>query len=136
MVYQGRNHDGRFGGRKSGKYGGKKTATTERKKYVAPTAYHHDVLFTSGTTKVAADFKDTVQILARHVSTASGWKQGPTLAKVMTDLAAPVYIEPARPERKYYLNTDTSQIINDRMSSGKLNEPGKDNIDWSIETDG
>ena len=113
MVYQGRNHDGRFGGGKSGKYGGKKAATTERKKYVAPTANHHDVLFTSGTTKDAAEFKDTVQILARHVSTASGWKQGPTLAKAMTDLAAPVYIEPARPERKYYLNTDTSQIIND-----------------------
>ena len=54
----------------------------------------------------------------------------------MTDLAALVYIEPARPERKYYLNTDTSQIINDRMSSGKLNKPGKDDFDWSIETDG
>ena len=46
MVYQGRNHDGRYGGGKSGKYGGKKAATTERKKYVAPTANHHDVLFT------------------------------------------------------------------------------------------
>ena len=47
----------------------------------------------------------------------------------MTDLAAPVYIEPARPERKYYLNTNTNQIINDRMSSGKLNEPVKDGFD-------
>ena len=98
MVYRGKSHDGRYGGEKSGKYGGKKvTTSTERKKYVAPTANHHDVLFTSGTTKDAAEFKDTVQILARHVSTASGWKQGPTLAKAMTNLAAPVYVEPARP---------------------------------------
>ena len=54
----------------------------------------------------------------------------------MTDLAAPVYVESARPVQKYYLNTDTNQIINDQMSSGKLNEPVKDDFDWSIETDG
>ena len=54
MVYLGRNHDGRYGGGKPGKYGGKKAATTERKKYVAPTVNHHDVLFISGTTKDAA----------------------------------------------------------------------------------
>ena len=99
MVYLGRNHDGRrsYEGN-SGKYGGKKATTTERKKYVAPTANHHDVLFTPGTTKDTAEFKDTVQILARHVSTASGWKQGPMLAKAMTDPAAPVYAELPRPE--------------------------------------
>ena len=44
MVYLGRNHYGRDGDGKTGKYGGKKAATTERKKYVAPTANHHDVL--------------------------------------------------------------------------------------------
>ena len=62
MPYQGKNHDGRrtYEERRSGKYGGKKATTTERKKYVAPTANHHDVLFTSGTTKDAAEFKDTV----------------------------------------------------------------------------
>ena len=40
----------------------------KEKKYVAPTANHHDVLFTSGTTKDAAEFKDTVQILTRDFS--------------------------------------------------------------------
>ena len=135
---QGKRHDGRpsYDDRKSGKYGGKKATATERKKYVAPTANHHDVLFASGTTKDAAEFKDTVQILARHVSTASGWKQGPTLAKAMTDIAAPVYVEPARPERKYYLHTDTTHSTNDRMLGGTLNEPIKEDFDWSIETDG
>ena len=68
MLYHGKNHCGRrsYEERRSGKYGGKKATATERKKYVAPTANHHDVLFTSGTTKDAAEFKDTVQILARH----------------------------------------------------------------------
>ena len=54
----------------------------------------------------------------------------------MTDLAAPVYIEPARPVRKYHLNTNMSESTNDWMSAGKLNEPIKDDFDWSIETDG
>ena len=135
--YQGKRHDSRrsYEDRKSGKYGSKKATATEREKYVAPTANHHDVLFTSGTTKDAAEFKDTVQILARHVSIASGWKQGPTLVKAMTDLAAPVYVEPARPERKYYLNTNTTQSTNDQMSGGTLNEPIKDDFDWSIKID-
>ena len=64
--YQGKHHNGRpsYDGRKSGKYGGKKATATERGKYVTPTANHHDVLFTSGTIKDAAEFKDTVQILA------------------------------------------------------------------------
>ena len=40
MPYQGKNHDGRrtYEERRSGKYGGKKATTTEREKYVAPTA--------------------------------------------------------------------------------------------------
>ena len=100
--YQGKHHNGRsrYDGCKPDRNGGRKATATTRKKYAAPTANHHDVLFTSGTTKDAAEFKDTVQILARHGSTASGWKQGPTLAKAMTDLAATVYVEPERLERK------------------------------------
>ena len=70
------------------------------------------------------------------MSTASGWKQGPTLAKAMTDLEAPVYIEPARPFRKYYLKSDSTVIVTDRMSEGLLNKPVQDDFDWSIETDG
>ena len=136
MVYQGKNHDGRYGGGKSGKYGGKKATTTERKKYVAPTANHHDVLFTSGTTKDAAEFKDTVQILARHVSTASGWKQGPTLAKAMTDLETLVYIEPVRPVRKYYEGTGKNMVEStNHISGGSINVAVMDDINYSIETD-
>ena len=86
-------------GSKSSRNGSRKTTT---KKYSAPTGNHHDVLFSSGTTKDAAGFTDTVRILARHVSTSSTYKHGLTLALVMTDLEAPVYTEPQRPVRKYY----------------------------------
>ena len=99
---------------------------------------HHDVLFTSGNTnKDAAEFTDTVRVLARHVSTSSTYKHGPTLAKAMVDLVAPVFVEPTRPVRKYYLNTDTTStaIATDQMSGGTINEPVQDDSDWSIEAD-
>ena len=54
----------------------------------------------------------------------------------MTDIEAPVYTEPARPVKKYYLKSDLTVIVTDRMSEGFLNEPVQDDLDWSIETDG
>ena len=86
-------------------------------------------MFTSRTTKDAAEFTDTVRILARHVSTASGWKQGLTLAKAMTDIKAPVYTKPARPVRKYYPKSNPTEIVNDWMSEDSLNEPVQDDFD-------
>ena len=76
---------GRFNrNRKEGASGGSTSDT--KPKFVAQTSGHEDVYFTTGPTKDAAAFQDTVQKLARHVSTAAGWKQGPTLGKAMTDL--------------------------------------------------
>ena len=66
-------------------------------KFMAPTSGHKDVYFTTGSTKDAAAFQDTVQKLALHVSTVAGWKQGPMLGKVMTDLRDPVLNPPTRP---------------------------------------
>ena len=63
---------------------GESTLTT-KSKFVAPTSGHEDVYFTTGSTKYAAAFQGTVQKLARHVSTAAGWEQGPTLGKAMSD---------------------------------------------------
>ena len=139
--YQGKRNDGRHDGIKSGRNGdGRKTSTTTstRKKYEAPTANHCSVLFTSGNTnKDAAEFTDTVRVLARHVSTSATYKHGSTLANSMVDLVAPVFVEPTRPVRKYYLNTDntSTDIVTDRMSAGMINEPVKDDSDWSIEVD-
>ena len=139
--YQGKQNDGRHDGIKSGKNGGggkAPTTTTTRKKYTAPTTNHHDFLFISGNTnKDAAEFTDTVRVLARHVSTSLTYKHGPTLAKAMVDLVVLVFVEPTRPQRKNYLNTDTTSatIVTDRMSDGKINEAVQDDFDWSIETD-
>ena len=108
--YRGKRNDGRHDGIKSGRNGGGRktlTTTSTRNKYEAPTANHRNVLFTSGNTnKDAAEFTDTVRVLARHVSTSSTYKHGPTLAKAMVDLIAPVFVEPTRPQRQYSLNTD------------------------------
>ena len=103
---------------------------------MVPTIGHGDILFTTGTTKDAAEFKDTVQKLARHISTVSRWKQDTALGKAMIDLKAPVYDEPVRPVRKYYPKSDPTETVTDQMSEGLLNEPVQDNFDWSIETDG
>ena len=65
------------------------------------------------------------------------YKHGSTLANAMVDLVAPVFVEPTRPQRRYYLNSDTTSatIVTDRMSGGTINEPVQDDSDWSIETD-
>ena len=93
--------------RKKGTSGGSTPVT--KPKFVAPTSGHEDVYFTTGSTKDAAAFQDTVQKLARHVSTAAGWKQGPTLGKAMTDLRDPAFNPPTRSVRKYFKNTDDAE---------------------------
>ena len=55
----------------------------------------------------------------------------------MVDLVAPTFIEPIRPIRMYYLNTDSTSNakVSDRMSDGKANVPVVDEAEWSIEVD-
>ena len=89
--------------------------------------------FTTGSTKDAAAFQDTVQKLARHVSTAAGWKQGPTQGKAMNDLRDPVFNPPSRPVRQYYQHTDGA-VTTDRAIAGTNNAAVIDNLDYSIET--
>ena len=76
-------------------------------KFMAPTSGHEDVYFTTGSTKDVLAFQDTVQKLARHVSTAAGRKQGPTFGKAMIDLLInPVFNQPSSPVRKYHKHMD------------------------------
>ena len=70
--------------RKKGTSGG--STSVAKSKFVAPTSGHADVYFTTGSTKDATAFQDTVQKLARHVSTTVGRRQGLMLGKAMTDL--------------------------------------------------
>ena len=51
--------------------------------FEAPTAGLESVYFTTGSTKDAAEFKDTVENLSRHVATTA-WKQALILSNVMT----------------------------------------------------
>ena len=83
--------------RKKGTSGG--STPVAKPKFVAPTSGHEDVHFTTGSTKDAVAFQDTVRKLARHVSTAAGWKQGPTPGKAMTNLQDPVFNPLSRPVR-------------------------------------
>ena len=117
--------------RKRGTSGGSTPDT--KPKFVAPTSGHGDVYFATGSTKDAAAFQGTVQKLARHVPTAVGWKQGPTLGKAMTDLRDPTFVPPARPVRKYFKNTDGTATT-DRATDGKVNVAVMDDLDYAVET--
>ena len=136
MVKGGRGGRGGRGGhhnrnRKTGTSGA--STSGAKPKFVAPTSGHEDVCFTTGSTRDAAAFQDTVQKLARHVSTAAGWKQGPTLGKAMTDLRDPAFNQPERPVREYYKNTD-GMTTTDRATAGKKNVEVMDDLDYAIET--
>ena len=117
--------------RKVRKAGGDKPTTT-KPKFEAPTSGHENVYFTTGSTKDAAAFQDTVRKLARHVSTAAGWKHGPVLAKAMTDLKDPVFDLPIRPVRMYYDKAGNETKV--RAVLGVLNVPVMDDLDYAVET--
>jgi hypothetical protein len=129
MVNKG-GRGGRHRNRKKGASGESTSAT--KSKFVAPTSGHEDVCFTTGSTKDAAAFQDTVQKLARHVSTAAGWKQGPTLGKAMTDLRDPAFDQPTRPVREYYAPDGT--VTKSRATAGTKNVEVMDDLDYAIET--
>ena len=109
------------------------SGSVTKPKFLAPTLGHEDVYFTTGSTKDVAAFQDTVQKLARHVSTAVGWKQGPTLGKAMTDLRDPVFSPPTRPVRMYYQNID-GEMTTDRATAGAKNVEVMDDLDYVVET--
>ena len=117
--------------RKKGTSGG--STPVAKPKFVAPTSGHEDVYFTTGSTKDAAAFQDTVQKLARHVSTAAGWKQGPILGKAITNLKDPVFDQPTRPVKTYFDNVDDTET-KARATGEKKNSEVMDDLDYGIET--
>ena len=92
---------GRYNRNRKKEASGESTLGT-KSNFVSPTSGHTDVYFTTKSTKDVTTFQCMVQKLARHVSTAAGWKQGPTLKKAMTDLQDPVNSLLSRPVRQYY----------------------------------
>ena len=101
--------------------------------FVASTSGHRDEYFTTGSTKDATAFQDTLQKLARHVSTAAGWKQGPLFGKTITNLRDPVFDPPTRPVCGYYRNT-ANEVTTDRATGGTKNVVVMDDLDHAIET--
>ena len=129
MVKSGRG--GRYNrNRKKGASGESTSAT--KSKFVAPTSGHEYVYFTMGRTKDAAAFQRTVQKLEWHVSTATGWKQGSTLGKAMTDLQNPVFNPPSRPVRPYY--SSGGEVTTDWATAGTKNVAVMNNLDYAIKT--
>ena len=121
---------GAYKGQKKGAPGGSTLAT--KLKFVAPTSRRKDVYFTMESTKNAAELQGTVQKLARHVSIAAGWKQGPMFGKAMTDLQDLVFNPPSRPMRHYYSKGGT--VSTDRTTAGTKNVAVMDDLDYAIKT--
>ena len=78
--------------------------------YKAPTLGMRDVTFTEGTAQDAARFEDVINKLASYVGTRP-WSQSSEVAKAMGDLRAPVYDEPTKPLRKYYVHLEASETM-------------------------
>ena len=121
-------------GKKSGS--GETPTPTAKKKFTAPTPGYEDVYFTSGSTKDAAQFQDTVNKLSRCVGTQS-WKKASVLSKAMGDLIAPIFTSPTRPSRVYMTGQAGSRTRTlDRMNAaGEVNTPTVGDIDYRLTVD-
>ena len=117
----------------------KSTKSTAKELYPgsfeAPTAGLKSVYFTAGSTKDAAEFKDTVEKLLRHVATTA-WKQASILSKAMTELNDRVFPMQVRPVRVYISGTGSSAVeTTSHLTAGMLNIAVVDDINYSNEMD-
>ena len=69
-----------------------------------------DVTFTEGTAQDALRFEDVISKLAIYVGTQP-WSRSSEVAKAMGELRAPVYDEPTKPLRKYYVHVEVGETI-------------------------
>ena len=76
--------------------------------YKAPTLRMRDVTFTEGTAQDAARFEDVINKLASYVGTQP-WSRSSDVAKAMGELRAPVYDEPTKPLREYYVHVEVGE---------------------------
>ena len=64
-----------------------------------------DVTFTEGTAQDAARSEDIINKLASYVG-AQPWSRSSEAAKAMSELRAPVYDEPTKRLREYYVHVE------------------------------
>ena len=90
---------------------------------------------TSGASKDAAQFMDTVDQLSRYVATL-GWKQASALAKFVTDLKDPTMVAPVSSTRTY-LNGSRPDAVKttDWITLIVVNTPMVDNINYQATMD-
>ena len=116
-------------------------ATPNKDEHEAPTLGPKKVTFTEGTAQDAAQFEDVLNNLASYVGTQPWW-QSLVSAKAMGELLAPVFTEPTKPVRKYYVHLERDAVMptpRDQMTQRMhthqvtLNVPVEDELDWKLE---
>ena len=78
-------------------------ANLNEEEYEAPTVGMRKVTFTEGTAQDAAQFEDVLNKLASYVGTQP-WSRSSVVAKAMGKLLDPVFAEPTKPVRRYYVH--------------------------------
>ena len=108
--------------------------------YEAPTLGLKKVTFTEGTAQDAARFEDVMNKLASYVGTQP-WLRSSVSAKAMGELLTPVFTEPMKPARKYYVHLERDAVVptprvqmTQRMHTNQvtLNVQVEDEIDWKL----
>ena len=103
--------------------------------FEAQTAGLESVYFTVGSTKDAAEFKDTVEKLSRRIATTA-WNRASILSKAMTELKNPIFSMSVMPVCVYISGTGSSAVeTTSSLIVGTLNIVVMDDIDYSDEMD-
>ena len=85
-------------------------ATPNEEEYKAPSVWMRKVTFTEGTTQDAARFEDVLNKLASYVGTQP-WSRSSVAAKAMGKLLVPVFTEPKKPVRRYYVHLERDAVV-------------------------
>ena len=116
-------------------------ATPNEEEYEAPTVGLRKVTFMEGTALDAARFEDVLIKLASHVGTQP-WSRSSVSAKAMGELLDPVFTEPTKPVRRYYVHLERDAVVpipRDKTTLWMhtdqviLNVPVEDELDWKLE---
>ena len=69
-----------------------------------------DVTFTEGTAQDAARFEDAINKLASYVGTQP-WSRSSEVAKALGELLDPVFTDPTKPVRRYYVHLERDAVV-------------------------
>ena len=116
-------------------------ANLNKEEYKAPTIGLRKVTVTEGTVQDSSQSEDVLNKLASYVGTQP-WSRSLVAAKAMGKLLAPVFTEPTKPVRKYYVHLERDAVVpiprvqtTQRMHTDQvtLNVPVEDELNWKLE---